>query len=309
MRTLRLGSAFALLALFVAGAGISPSQASSADVTIVAVGDVAKYVNGPQTKTAALTAALKPSQVLLLGDLAYLYGQPADFTTKFNPSWGTLVASKIHTIAVPGNHEYSKSATADGYRLTAKKYHFPLTVRQGELPDLWSSTRIGTWTVIGLDSEGLSSSSHQLNAKGTREIKFLKAQLAANNGRPTIVMWHRPRFSTGPHGNQTDIGVTSLWTVASADIDVKVALFGHDHIFEPVKRNVAATANVPAHKVLTMTIGTGGADLYKCSGPTCIKNSYGVAKLTLHATSLDWKFIAVSKTAATGKILAAGTVN
>jgi len=321
MRTIRLGSAkiiaamttavMTVAALIAAGPTIAPSQASTADVTIVAVGDIAKYVNGAQTKTAALTVALKPSHVLLLGDLAYMYGQRADFKSKFDPSWGKLVAATIPTIAVPGNHEYSKSAVADGYRAAANTYRFPITARSGELADLWSSTRIGAWTIIGLDSEGLTSStaSNRLNAKGTREVAFLKAQLAANNGRPTIVMWHRPRFSTGPHGNQTDIGVTSLWKVSSADIDVKVALFGHDHIFEPVQRSIAATSSVPAHTVLTMTVGTGGADLYKCSGVHCIKNSYGVAKLTLHATSLDWKFIAVSNTAMTGKVLKSGTTN
>lgn len=311
MRTTRLGSTLALAALITAGLTNSPSHANTPDVTIVAVGDIAKYVNGPQTKTAALAAALKPNEVLLLGDLAYGSGKPAEFTTKFDPNWGKLVASKFPTIAVPGNHEYGKSTIANGYRIAAKKYHFPVTSRPGELPDLWSATRVGTWTVIGLDSEGLadSSTSTQLNAKGVREIKFLKTQLAANNGRPTIVMWHRPRFSSGPHGNQTDIGVTSLWKVASSDVDVKVALAGHDHTFESGRQNIPATSKVPAHTIVTLTIGSGGADLYKCSGPNCVRGSYGVAKLTLHSTTMDWKFIAISSTTKTGTILKTGTTH
>ena len=292
---------FLAIALTTTGVfAIAPSFATPSDPTIVAVGDIARYVNGPQTETARLATALAPREVLLLGDLAYTKGSDSEFRDKFAANWGT-VASAFTTIAVPGNHEYGTN-NAGGYRHAATTYHFPTTGS-----DLWSVTRIGTWTVIGLDSEGIGASTSRLNPKGKREIAFLKNALATNAGRPTIVMWHRPRYSNGQHGNQSDVGVKQLWKTSVADSDVKLVLWGHDHDFEPVTRSIAATTSTPAHSVLSMTIGTGGAEPYTCTGAHCLTGKYGVVKLTLHSSSVDWQFRAVSTTKSTGTILKSGT--
>ena len=303
MRISRIVPSIALAALTVSSLTAIPTQASTT-TTIIAVGDIARNVNGPQGKTAQLATALNPNYALLLGDLAYTAGSDNEFATKFAPNWGTAIgAGHIPAIAVPGNHEYG-TANAAGYRNAASTYGFPTTGN-----DLWSVSQIGSWTVIGLDSEQLTDASNAktLNAKGVREVAFLKSALATNNGRPTIVMWHRPRYSTGQHGNQTDIGVTTLWKQSTADIDVKAVLWGHDHDFEPGIKTIAAAGGVAKHKVLIMTIGTGGAEPYKCKGSKCLTGSYGVVKMTLSAKKIIWEFHAASATVATGKILKKGT--
>lgn len=274
---------------------MNPSSAADSAIKVVAVGDIAYTVGGAQEATASLTQALDPSLLLLIGDLAYNKGSKSEFTKKFIPSWGPVVKAQ-QTIAVPGNHEY-KTSNANGYRSFIKTYKLPKTGN-----DLWSVKKVGGYTIIGLDSEGLGKGAN-LNAKGKREKKFLKKALAQNNGRPTIVMWHRPRFSSGEHGDQKDVGVTTLWNIVSADTDVKLVLWGHDHNFETGQPTATTGRQVP-----TMVIGTGGAEQRDCTGTTCIANVFGVASLTLKPQSIDWEF-RTTQESGTGKLRDSGTIS
>jgi predicted phosphodiesterase len=256
---------------------VSPAQADSS-VTIVAVGDVAR-AGGAQAKTAALTKNLKPSQVLLIGDLAYQKGSDKEFKKYFLPAWKQILSKSW---AVPGNHEYG-TTNAAGYRNVITKYSMPST--DG---NLWWVKQTSNWSVIGLDSEALTGDT------GTKQLSFLRQALLENDGRPTIVTWHRPTFSRGYHGDQTD--TQQIWDLVSADKDVKLVLWGHDHNYEQVERTIASgTAN--EHKVNTIVVGTGGADLRACNTPNIPgelicgkKNNYGVLELTLNTNSYSWSF-------------------
>ncbi|MEY3607048.1 MAG: Alkaline phosphatase [Actinomycetota bacterium] len=258
--------------------GVKEPVEGKSSVTIVAVGDIAKS-RGGQAKTAALTKNLNPKQVLLLGDLVYKSGTDKEFKTYFLPKWKGLLTKSW---AIPGNHEY-RTKNAAGYRNLIKSHGMPSTSK-----DLWWVKKTGAWTVVGLDSEALTG------ATGKRQIKFLKQTLANNDGRPTIVTWHRPTFSRGYHGDQAD--TLSFWNLVSADKDVKLVLWGHDHNYEQVERVVqAGTAN--ERKINTIVVGTGGADLRKCSTPNIPgelicgkKNNFGVLQLKLEANAYSWSY-------------------
>jgi len=273
-------------------AGSAHAQSS---VTIVAVGDIARK-GGGQATTAALTKNLNPSRIILMGDLAYKTGSAANFTNYFLPKWKPLL-TKVW--AVPGNHEYN-TANAAGYRKLIKDYAMPKTGT-----NLWWVKKTSNWTVIGLDSEALTGT------KGKNQTAFLRDALKNNNGRPTIVTWHRPTFSRGEHGNQNDTKV--LWNIIAADKDVKLVLWGHDHNYEQVNRKVqAGTSN--QHKLMTFVVGTGGAELRNCATPNipgellCGKsNNYGVLKLTLGANSYSWSYQNANGTKL-GKQLDSGSV-
>jgi 3',5'-cyclic AMP phosphodiesterase CpdA len=256
---------------------IQPAQANST-VTIVAVGDIAKS-RGGQAKTAALTKNLKPQQVLLLGDLVYQSGTDKEFKKHFLPKWKGLLSKSW---AVPGNHEY-RTANAAGYRNLITKNSMPAT---GE--NLWWVKQTGSWSVIGLDSEVLTG------ATGEKQIEFLKQALLDNDGRPTIVTWHRPTFSRGHHGDQAD--TASLWNLVSADKDVKLVLWAHDHNYEQVERTVQSGTEVE-RKLNTIVVGTGGADLRRCKTPNIPgelicgkKNNYGVLQLKLSDSGYSWSY-------------------
>jgi 3',5'-cyclic AMP phosphodiesterase CpdA len=256
---------------------IQPAQAKSS-VTIVAVGDIAKS-RGGQAKTAALTENLKPQQVLLLGDLVYQSGTDKEFRKYFLPKWKSLLSKSW---AVPGNHEY-RTANAAGYRNLIAQNAMPAT---GE--DLWWVKQTGSWSVIGLDSEVLTG------ATGEKQIEFLKQALLDNDGRPTLVTWHRPTFSRGHHGDQTD--TASLWNLVSADQDVKLVLWAHDHNYEQVERTVQSGTGIE-RKVNTIVVGTGGADLRRCKTPNIPgelicgkKNNFGVLQLKLSESGYSWSY-------------------
>jgi 3',5'-cyclic AMP phosphodiesterase CpdA len=233
---------------------------------LIAVGDIARE-GGAQASTAAVIAARDPQALLLLGDTAYSSGTTEEYAAWFAPSYGRFLPISW---AVPGNHEY-RTANAAGFRT-----YFGVTGRT------WWAKRAGSWLVIGLDSEKVGSSAQR---------DFVKATLRANQGRPTLVAWHRPRYSSGEHRDQRN--VAPLWKLVSRDRDVQLVLWGHDHDYErmavPVRDRRAKAAFV---------VGTGGAELRgvkRYAGRTWSKRivtgRYGVLDLQLGATSFGWRFV------------------
>lgn len=288
---------FAVAASVALGGAVlvaAPSQSAGTTQYVVAVGDIAAAPTGPHVDVASLTKALDPDAVLLLGDIAYNNGSNSNFAKNFLPSWQSVINS-YPSFAIPGNHEY-KTKNAKGYRNFVASYSLPQTGN-----DLWWVKNLGSYTLIGLDSEGIGSGK-KLNAKGKRQMKFLTAALASANGRPTIVTWHRPRFSSGEHGNQKDIGVKTLWNIVSADKDVKLVLWAHDHDFEKIDKTVGGRT------LTTMVVGTGGGEDRECPAPGCYAHVNGAVGLKLSDNSIDWAFRS-TQTSGKGKVLTSGTIS
>ncbi len=247
-------------------------------VHVVAVGDIANP-GGAYVETAAVTRALAPERVLLAGDIAYPSGTLAELRGRFDPSWGGF---RPMWLPVPGNHEY-RTARAAGYR----EYF-------DESGGLYWSKKVGSWRVIGLDSEKVSSS---------RQRKWLKSTLRKHNGKPTLVMWHRPRFSRGEHSDQSD--TAGLFNLVRRDKDVKLLIWGHDHDYERMSIPVAGrTAPLRA-----FVVGTGGAEQRSATthdGRTWSEffdnTSYGVLDLRLDARGFSWAFVSIA-----GKTLDSGS--
>jgi hypothetical protein len=112
------------LAVAIGVAAIWAVGPASAQVTVVAAGDIAcdpadgDYNGGlgtatrcRQRATSDLALALSPDAVLLLGDNQYEAGTLAAHNASFAPSWGRL-GPKLRP--APGNHEYL-TAGAAGY--------------------------------------------------------------------------------------------------------------------------------------------------------------------------------------------------
>lgn len=257
-----MGLAVAATVLGVlAPAPAGPAEAAPAGVHVVAVGDIAR-AGGGQARTAAMVAARAPRHLLLLGDLAYPDGSAADFAAWFDPSYGRFLP---RTWAVPGNHEY-RTAGAAGYRAYL-----------GVSGPTWWVRRTGAWSVIGLDSERLAS---------TAQRRFLAASLRSENGRPTVVVWHRPRFSSGRHGNQRDTEV--LYAPVARDRDVRLVLWGHDHHYERFR--------LAGGRITGFVVGTGGAPPYPVARPyrpatrSVVTGRYGVLDLWLRPRGYTFRF-------------------
>ncbi|MCW2725596.1 MAG: hypothetical protein JWN35_2517 [Frankiales bacterium] len=229
--------------------------------------------------TAALLQAMHPDAVLALGDNQYPNGSLARFQASYDQTWG---AFKTITYPVPGNHEYG-TPDAAGY--------FSYFGAAAGLPGAgYYSYDLGGWHIIALNSE----CDHVGGCgQGSTQETWLRQDLAAHPAACTLAYWHRPRFSSGTHGSNTDYD--AFWNDLSA-AGADVVLNGHDHGYERIGP-VDAAGTPQADKGLTQfVVGTGGDSHYKfhdaVSGSQVrLAGRYGILQLHLRPGTFSWNFL------------------
>ena len=148
---------------------------------------------------------------------------------------------------------------------------------------------LGDWHVVALNSEiGLGASSTQ--------AKWLKSDLAASRKRCKLAYLHRPRWSSGRHGDSS--GLADVYKILY-DNRVTLLLSGHDHDYERFAPLTPAGAVDSVRGVRQFVVGTGGAVLRSFStvrtgSQVRSTASKGVLRLTLQATGYAWKFLPVA---------------
>ena len=197
-------------------------------ITVAAAGDIS-CEPGPTLDPAArcaepLTAdavvAMNPLGVLALGDLQYVDGALSFPRANTIPPG----AAKNKTYPAPGNHEWLTS-NAQGYRdYFSSEVASPPEV---DVQRLYYGFDLGSWHFISLDSDCKGAGG--CSPTGAQST-WLKADLAANDGKPTIAYWHHPRFTSDVRGDNTSM--TGTWNLLVADRDVQLALAGHTHHYE-----------------------------------------------------------------------------
>jgi hypothetical protein len=217
--------------------------------------------------------------VIAVGDLAYYHGTHDEFRTCYDPTWGR---HRSRTWPVPGNHEYETAGAAGYYE------YFPDFT--GATGQGYYRKAIGSWTFIALNSEiDVSANSAQ--------TLWLRSELTSGATPCTVVMWHRPLFSSGPNGNFT--AMRDIWKVLY-DNNVDVVLNGHDHMYEqfaPQDADARADPKGPRQ----FTIGTGGGSPSPFNAPRKPNSvvgltGWGVFKLVLNDNSYTWTFLPVDPT-------------
>ena len=251
--------------------------AQSGDPVFVGAGDISNCSRTQDEETAKLLDNIAGT-VFTVGDNAYPDGTASQFSNCYGPTWGR---HKSRTKPVPGNHDYHVSG--------ASAYYNYFGAAAGDPSKGYYSYNLGTWHIIALNSEITQSA-------GSAQEKWLRTDLAANPKTCTLAYWYKPRFSSGQHGNIA--ASQALWQ-ALYDYGADVVLNGHDHTYErfaPQNPNGQADSS---RGIREFVVGTGGAGLYPF--PSIQPNSqvrnnttYGVLKLTLHATSYDWQFIPIA---------------
>jgi len=279
----------------------STSTTGGTSVTIMAAGDiVCNGCNGYGTSsgadgyTAELLTKYNPQAILALGDLQYEEGSLA----QYNAGWGRNTCASVgncdawgqHLSSMypaPGNHEWITSNAA-GYR---SYFGARLAAIGSDTPSgnqMYYSYDLGAWHFVSLDSD--CSKVGGCNA-GNPMMVWLLADLAANNGRPTLVYYHHPTWSSGDHGSSS--GHTYLKSVLVGDHDVQLVLSGHDHVYERFVP-MGTTGPDPAG-VRYFTVGTGGKNHTSTYNPIVGSavfntNTFGVLELTLSLTGYSWLF-------------------
>jgi hypothetical protein len=254
---------------------------------LVGAGDISSCTQENDTITAGLidgviAAALGEVVIFTAGDSVYDYGTPEEYDQCYHPTWGR---HRDRTRPAPGNHEYG-TAEAGGY--------FGYFGAAAGEPGLgYYSYDLGTWHIIVLNTSDHCKSI--LCSAGSPQEQWLRAELAAHPAACTLAVWHDPLFSSGVlHGSNRY--VQPFWDALYA-YGAEIVLNGHEHNYERFAPQTPTGEGDSEKGIRQFVVGTGGESHYR-AGDSLLPNSeaaddqtYGVLKLTLHASSYDWEFL------------------
>jgi hypothetical protein len=271
-----------LLSVGFLGSGVSVSAQTATDPVMVGAGDIATPISTADTATAELIKNMPDATVFTAGDNAYPDGTASDFNNNYHPTWGQF---KERTQPVPGNHEYHTPGASGYFGYFGAAAYDP---SKG-----YYSYNLGEWHVVALNSE----CEHVGGCGATSPmVRWLEQDLAAYPATCTLAYFHHPLFSSGFHGNQSEMRPT--WDVLyAAGADVVVS--SHDHDYERFAPQRPDGTLDTSQGIREFVVGTGGADLraFGFIQPNSeVRNSdtHGVLKLTLHPSSYDWQFVPVA---------------
>ena len=288
-----------LLAIAASGAALLGVAAADAyaDPVIAAAGDIACDPTDPgynggsgtsdrcrQRATSELLVGAGLSAVLPLGDIQYDAPSASNLAQVYDPTWG-----RVKSISRPvlGNHDGSGTSYFNYFNGTGVD-----DGPAGPRGRGYYSYDVGAWHIIALNSNCSTVSC----GAGSIQENWLRADLAAHPSACTLAYWHHPRYSSGHDGSH--ITLQAFWADLNA-AGAEVVLSGHSHDYERFAPKDAA-GKVSPTGVRQFVVGTGGA-FFTGLGSTRIAGSeisqndtFGVLKLTLHATSYDWRFVPIA---------------
>ena len=235
-----------------AGPAPTASVPSSIDAVVAAAGDIAcapgdTVGSSCQHDAVArrIVADTAVQTVLALGDIQYEDGTLTAFQQSYDPTWGEL---KDKTRPVPGNHEYNSSG--------AKGYYAYFGAAAGDPTKGYYSFDVGAWHFVALNSE------KDITEKGA-QVRWLKADLQAHQNKCVAAYWHRPRWSSGQHGDNPD---TAPFFKALYEANADLVLSGHDHAYERFSPLDASGDRDDTRGVTQIVSGLGGKSHYRVAG-------------------------------------------
>ena len=156
--------------------------------------------------------------------------------------------------------------------------------------DSWYSYDVGSWHVIALNSA-------ESMAAGSPQHAWLRQDLAANYGRCTVAIWHRPRFASG-RGHGDSAGTQAVWD-ALYESGVELVLNGHERHYERFAPQAPDGTPDWEYGVRQFIIGTGGSSdgvfgITMANSERRRSGTAGILVFNLRADGYDWRFVPVS---------------
>lgn len=253
-----------------------------APVHLVGAGDIATCNSDGAEQTAKLLDSIKGT-VFTLGDNAYDNGSKQEYASCYDPTWGRHLD---RTRPAPGNHEYNTAGAAG--------YFGYFGDRAGPGTRGYYAYTRGAWRIYALNSNCTRIGGC---GKGSAELRWLKADLAAHPSKCVLAYWHHPRYSSGEHGNNTSMD--AIWDTLYRG-RVELVLAGHDHDYERfAPKNDVGKKDV-ARGITSFVVGSGGTERFyrftdiKAGSVARQSNTWGVLRLTLSTTGWSSQFIPVA---------------
>lgn len=270
------------------------STAVSNDPVVVAAGDIAcaSLEEGisecNQGLTSRLVQAINPTAVLTLGDLQYPVSSYENLVNYFDKSWG-MFKSKIKPAV--GNHEYSVPL-AKGYF----DYFNGIDKKNGAAGDRdkgYYSFEIGQWQIVSINSNCWAIGGCNSDSK---QYQWVQEELKKNPRKCQIAYFHHPLYSSGMHGNNSEM--KPLFALLDSS-GVDIVLNGHDHTYERLSK-INSEGSQDEKGIRVFIVGTGGRSLYRFLNPLSFSEvkqnqEFGVLKLTLHPESYDFEFVSIKQ--------------
>lgn len=281
LAALALIGAVAIL-VAVAAVVLLPNDDDPRAVTVVGAGDIAACGARGSVRTAALieeVIARRPTAIVAtFGDNANPDGTDDDFAC-FDATWGRWRDRMLPTV---GNREYETPGAAGYFR-----YFGEAAGSAGG----WYAVDVGEWRVYGLNSQ----CRHVDCTPDSEQVRWLRADLAADPRPCVAAMWHEPRFNSGPHGPQHM--VQPFWDALHA-AGAEIVLNGHAHDYERFDPVDPTGALDPEHGIRQFIVGTGGhghAPFGDADPASVVREgqTWGVLELTLRPDRYDWRFLPV----------------
>jgi len=266
-----------LLAVLAACARDRTPSGPPPHTSLVAAGDIASCWWRSDEATGRLLDHIG-GVVAPLGDIVYQAGTADQLRDCYAPAWGR---HKGRTRPAIGNHDMRTASGAP--------YFAYFGAAAGPAGKGWYSYELEGWHVVVLNSEvGIDSTSEQLG--------WLRADLAAHPAKCTLAYMHRPRFSSGQHGDSERVKPAFDALYAGG---VDVLLGGHDHLYERFAPQDPQGRKDP-RGIRQFVVGTGGAPFYdfrdelRDNSEVHQNKVHGVLRLVFHPDGYDWEFVAVS---------------
>jgi acid phosphatase type 7 len=254
----------------------APNSTAEDTAVLVGAGDIANCEVGDGHMATARVLDNIPGTVFTMGDHAYPKGSKKSFEECYNLSWGR---HKARTRPSVGNHDIK---TKNGM-----PYYDYFGEAAGPRGLGYYSYNLGAWHIIALNS------SVAIDRK-SKQLKWLRKDLAENPSTCTLAYWHIPLFSSGEHGGEPQLIRDAWWILHEAGVDVVVN--GHDHDYERFAPQDPKGKADPERGIRQFVVGSGGGGVYSFgkimeNSEVRQNKSYGVIKFTLRPGNYDWEFV------------------
>ena len=269
------------IVIFAGDARSTAAQQKRDQVAVlVGAGDIADCSDLSGAEATAKLLESIPGQVFTAGDNAYPAGTKEQFDNCYDKTWGRV---KSRTRPSVGNHEFHSGG--------ATPYFDYFGAAAGDPTKGYYSYELDAWHIVVLNSE---CSEVGGCGAGSRQEKWLRADLASHPSVCTVAYWHKPLFSSGAkHGNDPEM--KAFWEDLY-DAKAAIVINGHDHDYERFAPQNPDGKSDAARGIREFVVGTGGKSHRPFAKPLAtseVRNAdtYGVLKLKLRVKSYDWEFI------------------